>query len=123
MRYMMMVMGDASYEAGEPPSDALLQGMGAYMGKCAQEGILVDGAGLQPSGKGFKAKSRKGEISIVDGPFTEAKEIVGGYAIVDVRDEAHAREVVREFIQVHIDAGVTDVDCEIRPLEAEAQPQ
>jgi hypothetical protein len=118
MRYLMMVMGNADYEAGKPPSDEMLQAMGDYIGKTAQQGIFIDGAGLQPSRHGFKAKSRNGRIDFTDGPFAEAKEIIGGYAIVDVADDAAARKVARDFIQVHIDAGVLDVDCEIRPLES-----
>lgn len=117
MRYMMMVMGDADFEAGKPASDELQALMGEYIGRMAAEGIFVDGAGLMPSSQGFKAHARNGEISFTDGPFTEAKEIIGGYAIVDVRDEAHAREVVREFIGLHTRTGYTDVTCEIRRME------
>lgn len=119
MKYLMMVMGDADFEAGTPASDKLQQLMGEYIGKTASEGVFVDGAGLMPSRHGFKASARDGEISITDGPFTESKEIVGGFAIVDVRDDAHARQVARDFIEVHFKGGVMNVECEIRPFEAE----
>ena len=118
MRYLMMIMGDADFEAGKPPSDELQQLMGEFIGKTASQGVFVDGAGLQPSSAGFKAQSRDGRISFTDGPFTEAKEIIGGYAIVEVESDEQARELVREFIEVHHKAGVMNVDCEIRPLEA-----
>ena len=113
----MMIMGDADFEAGNPPPENLAQAMGAYIARTAAEGVFVDGAGLMPSRHGAKVSARNGTVTFTDGPFTETKEIVGGYAIVEVRDDAHAREVVREFMQVHFDAGVMNLDCEIRPLE------
>ena len=118
MRYLMMIMGDADFEAGNPPSEKLDQAMGAYIARAAAEGVFVDGGGLMPSRHGTKVSARGGAITFTDGPFTEAREIVGGYAIVEVRDDAHAREVVREFMQVHFDAGLMNLDCEIRPLES-----
>jgi len=118
MRYLMMIMGNADFEAGNPPSEKLQQLMGDYIGKTASEGMFIDGAGLQPSRAGFKARSRNGRISFTDGPFAEAKEIVGGYAIVELPDNEAAKALVRDFIEVHHAAGVMDVDCEIRPIEA-----
>lgn len=118
MRYMMMIKGDADYEAGKEASAELQAAMGEYIGKTASQGIFVDGAGLLPSSKGFKASSRDGEISFTDGPFAEAKEIVGGFAIVEVKDNEVAKQVVRDFIEVHHKAGVMDVDCEIRPMDS-----
>lgn len=123
MRYMMMVMGDAGYEAGETASDELQQLMGEFIGKAASQGVFVDGAGLQPSSAGFKAHSRDGKISFTDGPFTEAREIVGGFAIVELEDDAAARELARAFIEVHHKAGVMNLDCEIRPFEREPSAQ
>jgi len=120
MRYLMMIMGDANFEAGTPPSEELQRLMGEYIGKTAAAGIFINGAGLRPSSKGFKARSRDGHIRFTDGPFAEAREIIGGYAIMELPDDAAARALVRDFIEVHHKAGVMDVDCEIRPLEAEA---
>lgn len=117
MRYLMMIMGDADFEAGKPPSEELQRLMGEFIGKSASAGSFVDGAGLMPSRAGFKARSRNGEISFTDGPFAEAREVVGGYAIVDLPDNDAAKAMVREFIEVHHKAGVMHVDCEIRPLE------
>lgn len=118
MRYLMMIMGDADFEAGTPPSEKLQQLMGEYVGKTAREGVFIDGAGLQPSSAGFKATSRDGAISFTDGPFAEAKEIIGGYAIVELPDNEAAKTLVKDFIEVHHNAGVMDMVCEIRPLEA-----
>ena len=119
MRYLMMVMGNADYEAGKPPSEKLMQAMGEFIGKSVQAGQFVDGGGLLPSSHAFKARARDGKISFTDGPFAEAKEIIGGYSIVELPDDATAREMVKQFIQVHIDAGVMDVECEIRPIAAD----
>jgi len=118
MRYLMMIMGNADYEAGKPPSAELQQAMGEFIGKSAQAGQFVDGGGLLPSRHAFKARARDGKISFTDGPFAEAKEIIGGYSIVELPDDEAARRMVKEFIDVHIKAGVMDVDCEIRPIEA-----
>src|SRR5690606_5848712 len=74
MRYMMMIKGDADYEAGKPASEKLQGLMGEFIGKCAADGTFVDGAGLLPSSRGFKARARNGEISFTDGPFAEARE-------------------------------------------------
>lgn len=116
MRYLMMVKGDADYEAGSPPSEKLQALMGDYIGKCFADGTLVDAGGLLPTRHGARFSARDGEITVIDGPFAEAREIVGGYAIVEVPDDAAARQVARDFIDVHFLGGVDDLDVEIRPL-------
>ena len=117
MRYLMMVKGIADYEAGKPPSPALMAAMGAYMGKSAQSGSLVSAGGLKPSSTGAKVHARDGRIQVVDGPFSEAKEVVGGYAFMEAPSKAAAIEMVKEFIEVHFSAGIRDVDVEIREVD------
>ncbi len=117
MRYMLMVMGDADYEEGKPAPAELYTLMGEFIGKLAEQGVFVDGTGLLPTRHGFRAKARDGEITLTDGPFSEAKEIVGGYAIFEVPDEDTVRRLAREFVGLHTQTGYTEVDCEIRRME------
>jgi hypothetical protein len=117
MRYLMMVKGNCDYEAGKPPSPALMAAMGEYMSKTAQSGALISAGGLKPSSAGAQVRARDGEITVVDGPFSEAKEVIGGYAFVEAPSKAAALEMVREFIGVHFSAGIRDVDVEIREVD------
>jgi hypothetical protein len=88
MRVMMMVKGDQ--EPGELPSEELLVAMGKYNEELTKAGVLLDLSGLHPSAEGVRVRFSGGERTVVDGPFTEAKEIVAGYWILQVKsmDEA-----------------------------------
>ena len=116
MRYLMMVKGDADYEAGKPPSPELMEGMGRLHEEMTRSGVILATEGLLPSSHGLRLRHSRGTTAVIDGPFSEAKEVVGGFAIVrvDSRDEAIA--LARRFVDVHVAAGVPDVDMEIRPL-------
>ena len=116
MRYMMIVKGDKDYEAGKPPSPALIAGVGKLAEEMTAKGILLQSEGLLPTAQAMRMKLTKGKVSVIDGPFTETKEVIGGFAILkaDSRDEAIA--LARRFVQVHIDAGVTEMEMDIRPV-------
>jgi hypothetical protein len=88
MRVMMFVKGDQ--EPGELPSEELLTAMGKYNEELAKAGVLLDLAGLHPSAEGVRVKFSGGKHTVVDGPFAEAKEVVAGYWLLQVRsmDEA-----------------------------------
>jgi hypothetical protein len=116
MRYLMMVMGNRDYEAGRPASPALYEAMDEFMAKIAGSGALVSAGGLKPSAAGVRLNARDGRIAIMDGPFTEAKEIIGGYAFVEAPSKAAAIEMATEFIDVHVRCGIRDVDVEIREV-------
>ncbi len=118
MRYLMMVKATADYEAGAQASNSLQALMGDYVGKSMEQGIFIDGAGLQPTRAGSRMHLRDGRISVTDGPFALREGLVSGFAIVEVADEAAARQVGREFLEVHIAGGVADLEIEIRPYEA-----
>ena len=117
MRFLMMVKGSCEYEAGNPPSPALVAAMGEYMGKTARSGALVSAGGLKPSAAGAQLRARDGQIAVIDGPFSEAKEVIGGYAFVEAPSKAAAIEMATEFIGVHFAAGIRDVDVEIREVD------
>ena len=122
MRYMMMVKATQDYEAGIPPSQALMAGMGKFMGEMGKAGVLLAAGGLQPSSKGARVRYAGGKVMVTDGPFTETKELIGGYAIVQANSHAEAVELARRFVQVHIEAGIREVDVEIRPLSDPGPP-
>lgn len=92
MRFMIIVKANKDTEAGVMPEEKLLAEMGAYHEELAKAGALLDGAGLQPSSKGARIRISGSQRSVVDGPFAEAKELIAGYTIIEVksRDEAIA---------------------------------
>ena len=91
-RFLMMFMADRASEAGIPPSERLVAEMGDLMGEMARAGVLLAGDGLQPSAKGARVTFARGRRTVIDGPFTETKELIAGYAIIQVqsKDEAIA---------------------------------
>lgn len=83
---------------------------------------MKEGAGLMPTTKGTRVKLKGGQISMVDGPFTESKEIVGGYALFETKTREEALQYAREFMEIHRKHWPEfEGECEMRPLEAEAQ--
>ena len=96
MRFMTMVKSKEG--AGFPPK-ALMDGID-QLGKEAGKALIETG-GLMPTGAGARLALRKGEITVTDGPFTEAKEVVGGYAVYEVKTKAEAIEWTRRFLELH----------------------
>lgn len=91
MRFMMIVRATPDTEAGVMPSEADLASMGAFNEEMAKAGIMLDGAGLQASSKGALVKFGKGgKPTLVDGPFAEAKELIAGYWVIDVKSKEEA---------------------------------
>ena len=88
MRFMMIVKSSAACEAGRTPSEELLAAMGEYNKELMRAGVLVDLSGLQPTSKGARVKFLGGKTTVVDGPFAETKELIGGYWIIDVKSKA-----------------------------------
>jgi len=98
MRFMIMVRANPLSEAGLMPEDEqVFADMAAYHEALAKAGALLDASGLQPSAKGFRIRWRAGERSVVDGPFTESKELVAGYTLIQVRSREEAMEWARRF--------------------------
>lgn len=122
MRYMMFIKHADDLDITKvPPS--LFPAMGQMVEEGFKSGHLVDTAGLQPTKAGFKVRLSKGKIVTTDGPFTEAKEVVGGYAIVNAKDRQDAEQFAHKFMELHRQHWPTfEGECEVRPLEQEAQP-
>lgn len=92
MRFMMIVKASKESEAGVMPTDEMIATMGKYNEELIKAGVLVDLSGLQPTSKGFRVKFSGGKRTIVDGPFTESKELIAGYWVIDVKSREDALE-------------------------------
>ena len=93
MRFMMMVKASANSEAGVMPDESLIAAMTRYNEELAKAGVLLDLAGLQPSSKGARIKfSSGGKRTVVDGPFTETKDLIAGYWLIQVKSREEAIE-------------------------------
>ena len=114
MRFMMLVK---SAEGIAPPPE-LQVAIGRMAQEMAQSGALVDMGGLLPSVRGARIRLARKTLTVTDGPFTEAKELVGGYAILRAGSKDEAVELGRRFMQVHADVLGPEyvVELEIREL-------
>lgn len=92
MRFMMIVKANKESEAGKMPSEELLSAMGKYNEELMKAGVLLDLAGLQATSKGARIKFSSGRKTVVDGPFTESKELIAGYWIIQVKSREEAIE-------------------------------
>src|SRR5213594_1134219 len=92
MRFMMLLKADKTTEAGVLPTRKELEVMGKYNEELVKAGVLLDGAGLQPSSKGAKVTFQNGKAQVTDGPFAETKELLAGYWMIQVKSKAEAIE-------------------------------
>ncbi|WP_240140189.1 YciI family protein [Streptomyces sp. MUM 178J] len=113
-RFLSMVRVDESAIPAGGPSPEMMQRMEALLEEVTKAGVMLDTAGLTPSSQGVRLNWKDGKVSVTDGPFTEAKEVVGGYAITQCKDMAEALEWGRRFLQVHDED--LPVTCEIRQI-------
>lgn len=115
MRYFMSIIPPADLKPGEVPQ-GLMDAMGPWMEKSLADGTLVSTGGLKPASDGKRLAGRTGEVAITDGPFAEAKEVIGGYAVFEAPDLEAATALARQFLQMHIDHGLPDVVLEVRQI-------
>jgi hypothetical protein len=92
MRFMMIVKANKDTEAGVMPTEELISAMGKYNEELMKAGVLLDMGGLKPTSKGARIRFSGGKPTVIDGPFTEAKELIGGYWIIQVRSREEAIE-------------------------------
>jgi len=92
MRFMMIVRASRESEAGVMPTNEMIATMTKFNEELQKAGVLVDLSGLQPTSKGFRVKFSGGKRTIVDGPFTESKEIIAGYWVINVKSRQEALE-------------------------------
>ena len=99
MRFFGYTLGDESIPM-PPPSDDLMAEMGAFMEEATKAGVLVATGGIAPTAMGAKISLEDGEFTVVDGPFIEAKELIGGWAMLECRDLDEAVEWSKRFVSV-----------------------
>jgi hypothetical protein len=113
MRYLSMIR--INEKSGLAPSEKLMHDMGKLMEELTRTGALVSTAGLRPTSEGVRVRLRNGKLSTTDGPFTETKEVIGGYAMLEAKSMDEAIDLARRFLRVHGDEW--DIECEIRQIE------
>ena len=113
MRYLSMIRIDE--RSGKEPSEQLMQDMGKLIDEMTRAGSLVSTAGLRPTSEGVRVRLRNGKLSTTDGPFTETKEVIGGYAVLEAKSMQEAIELTKRFLRVHGDEW--DLECEVRQLD------
>ena len=100
MKYLTFIRHSESYRESAPPQ-ALMEAMGRFVQQSLKDGTLVDTGGLLPSKDGARVRLAKGKITVTDGPFTETKEVIGGWAILKVDSKADAIRIATEFMDLH----------------------
>ena len=116
MRFMIVVKATKDSEAGKFPPDKekMFAAMATYHEELVKAGVLLDASGLQPSSKGWRVKYKGGKRSVIDGPFTEAKELIAGYTIIQVKSKEEAIERTKRFPNP-VGEGA-DAEIEVRQL-------
>jgi hypothetical protein len=116
MRFLMMHRLDESVPEAWNPSPEFIEKMGAFIQDSAEKGILITAEGVHPSEKGSLVRKAKSEgVTVTDGPFTETKEIIGGFALINAAERAEAVEFARQYVALF--AGV-EIEVEVRQVVA-----
>jgi hypothetical protein len=113
MRFLSMIR--VNENGGQVPSEQLMRDMGRLIDEMTRDGVLVRTAGLRPTAEGRRVRLRRGQLSTVDGPFTETKEVIGGFAILEAESMPQAIELTERFLRVH--GNEWDIECEVRQLD------
>jgi len=123
MRYMMFIKHTEDYRMEEVPQ-SLFDAMGEFVGEAMKNGSMIDTAGLQPTAKGKRVRLKGGKLSVIDGPFAETKEVIGGYALVEAKSNDEALALATRFMDLHrIHWPAFEGECEVRPLENMEPPK
>jgi hypothetical protein len=92
MRFMMIIKANKDTEAGVMPEEKTLAAMAKYNEELIKAGVMLDGMGLQPSSKGARVRFAGGKPKVIDGPFTETKELIAGFWLIQVKSKEEAIE-------------------------------
>jgi hypothetical protein len=110
MRFLGYTLGDPSAPIA-PPTPELMAEMGSFVEEATKAGVLVATGGVGPLDEATRVSYHDGEFTVLDGPFTEAKELVGGWAVMECRDKAEAIEWTKRFLAI-----VGEGESTIRPV-------
>jgi hypothetical protein len=117
MRFMGLLKADKDTEAGVLPDEKFLTAMGAFFEEGTKSGVILSGEGLQPSSQGFRVRYSGDKRTVTDGPFVETKELIAGYAIIQVKSRDEAIEWTKRFVQVDAPGRYgAESECEIRQI-------
>jgi hypothetical protein len=117
MKYLTFIRSSESYRESTPPM-ALFEAMGEFVERARKDGTLVDAGGLLPSKDGLRVRLANGKITVTDGPFSEAKEVIGGWAILQADSKAEATRIAVEFMELHRKHWPEfEGESEVRPME------
>lgn len=116
MKYLTFIRHSESYRSSPPPP-ALMEAMGKFVEKSFKDGTLVDTGGLLPSKDGVRLRLANGKITVTDGPFTETKEVIGGWAILKADSKADAVGMATDFMELHREHWPEfEGEAEVRPM-------
>jgi hypothetical protein len=114
MRFMIIVKATKDSEAGVMPKETLIAEMADYHEKLVKAGMLLDASGLQPTAKGWRVNYDGAKRTVVDGPFTETKELIAGYTLIQAESREEALAWTRRFPNPAVDGGAAEI--EVRQL-------
>jgi hypothetical protein len=121
MQFLMLIKiaNNDDYEGGKPLPAALDTAMGELIAEWSKTGAMVTASGLRPTSKGTRVRLTGGKVQVVDGPFTESKEVVGGFFILNAENRAKAVELTQRFADVHLRVLGKDfhLECEVREID------
>src|SRR5436309_534883 len=109
MRFMILVKANKDSEAGILPDEKILTEMGKFNIELEKAGVMLAGEGLQASSKGARVRFSGNKRTVIDGPFTEAKELVAGYTLIQVKSREEALEWARRFPNPSLEDGEIEV--------------
>jgi len=116
-RFMIMLKSDRMTESNKLPGPELLARMGALMEELARSGALLSGDGLKPSAQGARVRATGGKTTVIDGPFTESKEMIAGYLMIQVKSIDEAIDFAKRWLAIHVEgSGKTEGDMENRQV-------
>ncbi len=117
MKFLMMIKHAETAAPFQPPQ-SLNEAMGAFVGEGFAKGWLKETAGLKPTAQGVRIRSKGGKLTTTDGPFTETKEVIGGFAIVETATREEALALAQQFMELHR-IHIPDFECEseVRPCD------
>lgn len=117
IRFMGILKADKDTEAGVLPDEEFLTAMGAFFEEGTKSGVILAGEGLQPSSHGFRVRYSGARRTVIDGPFVETKELIAGYAIIQVESRQAAIEWTKRFVQVDAPGRHgAQSECELRQI-------
>ena len=118
MKYLSFIRTSEKYRDLPMPA-AFLEAMGEFVERSIKSGVVVDTGGLLPSKDGLRMRLAKGEIAVTDGPFSESKEVIGGWAFLQTNSKAEAVRIAHEFMDLHRKYWPEfEGECEVRPVES-----